>query len=210
MTIDWKRYPLADAYDELVTPSGRVRRGVGKLAETLARMSDEELETRRGALELAIKEMGITFTVYSEEEGSIDRNWPLDLIPRIIRKREWDAVEAGLVQRVRALNLFIDDLYHDQRCIADGVFPQALLDNSVNFRPQCVGIDPPLGIWAHLCGNDRILILDRIDTILVQILGNYGLCQLPQPLLKHSSSKVGRTNVNFVVALIHLVETGWF
>ena len=156
MTIDWKRYPLADAYDELVTPSGRVRPGVGKLAETLAKMSDEELDTRRGALELAIKEMGITFTVYSEEEGSIDRNWPLDLIPRVIRKREWDAVEAGLVQRVRALNLFIDDLYHDQKCIADDVFPQTLLENSANFRPQCVGIDPPLGVWAHICGTDLV------------------------------------------------------
>ena len=165
MAIDWKQYPQAAAFDEMVAQSGRVRPGAGKLAQTLARMSKEELETRRGALELAIKEMGITFTVYSEEEGSIDRSWPLDLIPRIIRKREWDQVERGLVQRVRALNLFIDDLYHDQRCITDGVFPVAMLENSANFRPQCMGVSPPLGVWAHICGTD--LVRDRDGTMYV-------------------------------------------
>ena len=165
MAIDWKQYPQAAAFDEMVAQSGRVRPGAGKLAQTLARMSKEELETRRGALELAIKEMGITFTVYSEEEGSIDRSWPLDLIPRIIRKREWDQVERGLVQRVRALNLFIDDLYHDQRCITDGVFPAAMLENSANFRPQCMGVSPPLGVWAHICGTD--LVRDRDGTMYV-------------------------------------------
>lgn len=165
MAIDWKRYEQAPAYDEMVAPSGRVRPGAGKLATTLARLTNEELETRRGALELAIKEMGITFTVYTEEEGSIDRSWPLDLIPRIIRKREWDLVERGLIQRVRALNLFIDDLYHDQKCISDGVFPRSLLDNSVNFRPQCMGVNPPHGVWAHICGTD--LVRDGDGTIYV-------------------------------------------
>ena len=165
MTIDWKGYPTEGLFDEMVTSSGRIRPGAGKLASTLARFSDDELATRKAALELSIKEMGITFTVYTQEEGSIDRSWPLDLIPRIIRKREWDAIERGLIQRVRALNMFIDDLYHAQRCISDGVFPSALLENSANFRPQCVGVKPPLGVWAHICGSD--LVRDEHGTVYV-------------------------------------------
>lgn len=165
MPIDWKSYPAAGLYDEMVAASGRVRPGAGKLASTLSRFSAEEIETRRAALELSIKEMGVTFTVYTQEEGSIDRSWPLDLVPRIIRKREWDTIEEGLVQRVKALNLFIDDLYHDQKCISDGVFPKSLLDNSVNFRPQCMGVNPPLGVWAHICGSD--LVRDAEGTMYV-------------------------------------------
>jgi uncharacterized circularly permuted ATP-grasp superfamily protein len=154
--IDWKRYPNEGVYDEMVAPSGRVRPGAGRLAQTLTRFTDEEIAHRRAAIELAIKEMGVTFTVYTEAEGSIDRSWPLDLIPRIIRRREWDEIERGLIQRVRAPNRFIDDLYHDQQCIADGVFPASLLENSANFRPQVMGVDPPLGVWAHVCGSDLV------------------------------------------------------
>ncbi len=165
MAIDWKQYPAEGLFDEMVAPSGRIRPGAGKLARTLARFSEEELATRKAALDLSIKEMGITFTVYTQEEGSIDRSWPLDLIPRIIRRREWERIEQGLVQRVRALNLFINDLYHEQACIRDGVFPEALLENSANFRPQCMGVTPPHGVWAHVCGSD--LVRDDQGTVYV-------------------------------------------
>ena len=100
--------------------------------------------------------MGVTFTVYTEEEGSIDRAWPFDIIPRVIPKSEWVQIEAGLKQRVLALNKFIDDLYHEQRIVKDGIFPASLLKDSVNFRKQCIGIDPPGGIWAHICGSDLV------------------------------------------------------
>ena len=82
---------------------------------------------RQQAAELAIKSMGITFTVYHEQGGSIDRAWPLDIIPRIISRREWVRIEAGLRQRVMALNLFIDDIYHDQRILADGIVPREII-----------------------------------------------------------------------------------
>ena len=157
MAIDWKRYSQVAAFDEMVAQGGRVRPGAGKLAQTLARMSNDELETRRGALELAIKEMGITFTVYTEEEGSIDRSWPLDLIPRIIRKSEWDQVERGLVQRVRALNLFINDLYHDQRCIKD-LLPGGDARELREFPTAVHGGQPLLGVWRtsrHRPARDR-------------------------------------------------------
>jgi len=135
------------------------------LAFDLEELGIEELTARQEAANVSIKEMGITFTVYSEEGGAIDRTWPFDVIPRVIPEQEWRGVEAGLKQRVQALNLFIDDLYHDQKIIKDKVFPQEVLDKSVNFRPQCVGVDPPLGIWAHICGSD--LVRDSDGTLYV-------------------------------------------
>jgi len=165
MSIDLTRYETNDFYDEMLQRPNRSRSFSRKLVGDLRKMDDGELAARQAAAELAIKEMGITFTVYSEEEGTIDRSWPFDIVPRIIPKQEWDRVEAGLKQRVKALNLFIDDLYHDQKIIADGVFPREVLDKSKNFRAQCVGIDPPLNIWAHICGSD--LVRDRDGTIYV-------------------------------------------
>ncbi len=165
MTIDWKQYPVADFHDELVTRSNRPRAHTKQMLRHLASMDENDLAARQAAAELAIKEMGITFTVYSQEGGAIDRAWPFDIIPRIISKKEWDRVEAGLKQRVRALNLFIDDLYHDQKIIKDKVFPAEVLGDSQNFRPQCVGINPPFGVWAHICGSD--LVRDKDGTIYV-------------------------------------------
>ena len=165
MSIDWKQYDVTGRFDELIKVPGTPHGFAAKLARHLANLGEEELETRQDAAELAIKVMGITFTVYSEEQGSIDRAWPFDIIPRIIDKREWDRVEAGLKQRVRALNLFVDDLYHDQHIISDGVFPAEILAGSKNFREQCVGVNPPLGVWAHICGSD--LVRDKDGTIYV-------------------------------------------
>ena len=99
--------------------------------------------------------MGITFTVYSDGRG-IDRAWPFDVIPRIIEAAEWARVAKGLEQRLVALNRFIDDLYNDQRVIADGVFPRELLDDSANFRPECKGVQPRFGVWAHISGSDVV------------------------------------------------------
>ncbi len=90
---------------------------------------------------------------------------PFDLIPRVIALKEWRGIEAGLKQRVKALNRFIDDLYNDQQIIKDGVFPAELLANSENFQEQCRGISPPLGIWAHICGSD--LVRDSDGTMYV-------------------------------------------
>ena len=165
MPIDWSRYPCEGLYDELIAAPGRARAFAANLAADLAGLGGEELVARQQAANVAIQEMGITFTVYSEEGGAIDRAWPFDIIPRIIPEAEWRRVEAGLKQRVQALNLFIDDLYHGQSIIADGVFPREVLAKSVNFRPQCIGVDPPLGVWAHICGSD--LVRDGDGTLYV-------------------------------------------
>ncbi|MCC5868623.1 MAG: circularly permuted type 2 ATP-grasp protein [Gammaproteobacteria bacterium] len=156
MSFSWEDYPVAGQWDELVRPDGRARAGAGRLLRTLLRLDPDELALRQGAADLAIKAMGITFTVYHQDEGSIDRAWPLDIIPRIIALREWRRIERGLAQRVRALNAFIDDVYHDREIVKAGRFPAAYLENSANYRPQCQGVSPPLGIWAHICGSDLV------------------------------------------------------
>jgi uncharacterized circularly permuted ATP-grasp superfamily protein len=162
--INWKEYACAGLYDELVADGGVPRPAAQSLCGHLAGLQPNEVAELKTAAEVAIQVMGITFTVYSDG-NMIDRAWPFDIIPRIIPRAEWERVEAGLKQRVRALNLFIDDLYHDQKIIKDGVFPGELLKQSVNFRPQCVGVSPPGGIWAHICGSD--LVRDKDGTIYV-------------------------------------------
>jgi uncharacterized circularly permuted ATP-grasp superfamily protein len=160
MSINWEAFENHPFHDELITPKGNARTYARKLVGYLKKFDKEELNERQQAADLAIKQMGITFRVYSAEEGSIDRAWPFDIIPRLIPKKEWDQIEAGLKQRVQALNLFIDDLYHEQKIVKDKVFPADVLAKSVNFRKQCVGIDPPLGIWAHICGSDLVRHVD--------------------------------------------------
>jgi uncharacterized circularly permuted ATP-grasp superfamily protein len=166
MAIRWGSYKVKGVYDELIRVTGRPRPAAQALCKYLRALKDNEIEEYKAAAETAIHVMGVTFTVYSEEEGSIDRAWPFDIIPRIIDKNEWQQVEAGLKQRVKALNLFIDDLYHKQQIVKDKVFPRELLSDSKNFRPQCVGIDPPHNIWAHICGSDLV----RADNGIIYVL----------------------------------------
>jgi len=125
------------------------------LAEIVDGVGADALCERQAAAEAEILTMGISFTVYTDGDN-IDRAWPYDVIPRIIEGRRWDAVDAGLRQRLDALNRFIDDIYGEQRIIADGVFPAELLDDSVNYRPQCRGVRPSGGVWAHICGSDLV------------------------------------------------------
>jgi uncharacterized circularly permuted ATP-grasp superfamily protein len=155
MRIDWDSYDARGFYDEMMSGPGSPRAEARSVAAYLASLGTEEIRSRQAAAEAAIEEMGITFTVYSEG-SNIDRAWPFDIIPRIIAATEWRRTEAGLAQRLRALNLFIGDLYAEQRIVKDGVFPGALLVGSKNFRPQCVGVRPPFGAWAHICGSDLI------------------------------------------------------
>ena len=165
MAIRWKDYKTTGLFDELIQSAGRPREWAKPLCSYFRAMKDEEIVEMRTATDVAIQAMGISFTVYSEDEGNIDRLWPFDLIPRIITKREWDVVERGLIQRVRALNYFINDIYHEQKIIKDGVFPKEILRDSKNFRQQCVGINPAYGVWAHICGSD--LVRDADGTIYV-------------------------------------------
>jgi uncharacterized circularly permuted ATP-grasp superfamily protein len=164
VSVSFKNYPTQGIYDEMIGLRSRPRPVAKHLCEYFATLSDEELKERVDSVSLNIMAMGITFTVYSEA-GNIDRAWPFDVIPRPIPLSEWRHTEAGLKQRLQTLNLFIDDLYGEQKIVSDGVFPRELLAESKNFRPQCVGINPPLGVWAHICGSD--LVRDADGTLYV-------------------------------------------
>ncbi|KPK40306.1 MAG: hypothetical protein AMJ69_02870 [Gammaproteobacteria bacterium SG8_47] len=165
MAIRWRDYQVKGYHDELIKGGGRARDGARGLCTYLRKLSDTDIQERKAAADLAIHVMGVTFTVYSQEGGSIDRAWPFDIVPRVITKHEWDRIEAGLRQRVKALNLFINDIYHKQQIVKDRVFPAEVLADSRNFREQCVGVKPPLGIWAHICGSD--LVRDKDGTVYV-------------------------------------------
>jgi uncharacterized circularly permuted ATP-grasp superfamily protein len=141
--------------DELYADDGSPRPAAAVLAATLERLGLDVLRDRQRIAELDILTMGITFTVYSDGEN-IDRAWPFDIIPRIISGREWSQIERGLVQRLQALNAFIDDVYGDRRIVDAGVFPAELIADNANYRPECQGVRPKYGVWAHICGSDLV------------------------------------------------------
>ncbi len=151
--------------DELLTRTGEPRPVAAALMELIDSEGVAALIERQQAADLDILTMGITFTVYSDGEN-IDRAWPFDIIPRVIPGQEWDRISRGLSQRLIALNRFIDDIYNDQRAIADGVFPAELLDASANFRPQCRGVRPKHGVWAHISGTDLVRDDDGVMYVL--------------------------------------------
>ncbi len=163
MNLD--QYPIEGRFDELLTPGLQARPGFRRLVATLEGLSYKELAARRRDAEQAISTMGITFTVYSEA-GNIDREWPYDVIPRIILNNEWKRIEKGLIQRLTALNMFISDVYNDRKIIRDGIFPEYILSTSKNFRSECIGMKPPMGVWAHICGTDLVRDDDGVMYVL--------------------------------------------
>ena len=142
-------------YDEMFEHDGRPRASVELLVRRLQALSEGELQQRHKAAELALLNMGITFAVYGHEAGT-EKIWPFDLIPRIIEIDEWNYIAAGLKQRIIALNMFIDDLYHDQKIVRDGVFPEYMASSAKNFLKPCAGVSPPKGIWCHITGTDLV------------------------------------------------------
>ncbi|MBK1640324.1 hypothetical protein CKO12_00185 [Chromatium okenii] len=105
---------------------------------------------------LALHNEGVTFTVYSETNEGIERVWPFDILPRLIAAAEWQQLEAGIKQRIRALNLFLKDLYHGQQILKDGVVPTDLIYHGKDFRREIIGITPPHDIYTHISGIDLI------------------------------------------------------
>ncbi len=132
--------------------------------ERLETLSDGSLQQRQQAADKSLHSMGITFNVYGHEAGT-EKVWPFDLLPRIISAREWSTVDRGLQQRIRALNLFIDDIYNERKIFADRAVPQDLIESSKTLRHQCEGFRPPQGVWCHITGVD--LIRDRDGQIYV-------------------------------------------
>jgi len=155
MTNPLEDYRTNGAWDELIDSEGQPRPHARHLMQYLSSLDDKELLSRKVASEIAIREMGISFTVYTEG-GNIDRAWPFDIIPRIIELSEWRRIEDGLKQRLTALNLFINDVYNDQEILKKGIVPAELILKSRNYLEPCRGVTPPYGVWANICGSDLV------------------------------------------------------
>ncbi len=148
-------YKTDGFYDEMFLPDGTPRPAVKLLAERIQNFENGEFIRRQITAEHALLRMGITFNVYADQQG-VERIFPFDLIPRIIDADDWDWIERGLKQRIQALNLFIDDIYHEQKIIKDGVVPAEVVLSSDRYLEQCIGLDPPRGIWCHITGTDLV------------------------------------------------------
>ncbi|MBA4020124.1 MAG: hypothetical protein C0483_23430 [Pirellula sp.] len=148
-------YDSEGFYDEMFDAAGKPRLRASLLADKISALNDGELSRRQQAAERALLNMGITFNVYGHEAGT-EKVWPFDVIPRIIEHAEWQYLERGLKQRIRALNLFIDDLYHDRKIVKDGIVPADLVESGKCYLRPCQGFDPPGGVWCHITGTDLV------------------------------------------------------
>jgi uncharacterized circularly permuted ATP-grasp superfamily protein len=148
-------YTPGSFFDEMFEASGELRSHYQHLFDRYHRMSLAEYQQKREAADNAFLTGGVTFTVYNDNEGT-ERIFPFDLIPRIIPNREWQHVVSGLTQRITALNLFLRDIYHDQKIVKDGIIPGEIIRSAVHFRPEFMGFDVPKDIYIHICGTDLI------------------------------------------------------
>jgi uncharacterized circularly permuted ATP-grasp superfamily protein len=164
-------YEVGDFHDEMFSAPGEVRPHYRMVLERFNEMVDGEFERKRKLADKTFLNQGVTFTVYSDNQGT-ERIMPFDMIPRIIPQKEWEQVERGLVQRIRALNMFLHDVYHDQRIVKEGIVPEWVIKSAKHFRPEFMGFDVPKDIYIHVCGSD--LIRDRDGKYLV--LEDNGRC----------------------------------
>ncbi|RDB03097.1 circularly permuted type 2 ATP-grasp protein [Runella aurantiaca] len=155
MHFSFKNYDTEKFYDEMFSSDGRIRPGCEAFKQRVEQLTQTELMNRQHTAERALMSMGITFNVYSEGEGT-ERIMPLDIIPRVVAGDDWNRLEKGLIQRITALNMFIDDIYNDQKILDDGVVPRDLIETSKCYLEACKGLKPPKGIWCHITGTDLI------------------------------------------------------
>src|SRR5713226_8540254 len=164
MTVRFASYDTAEFYDEMLLPDGCARPGSCLLKEKIEALPDGELLQRQEAAERLLLQSGITFNVYGDNAAT-EKIFPFDIIPRIVEANEWSLIEKGLKQRVFALNLFVDDIYHEQKIVKDKIVPEYLIRSARSFREACVGLNPPQGVWCHITGTD--LVRDRDGQIYV-------------------------------------------
>ncbi|MBW4486741.1 MAG: circularly permuted type 2 ATP-grasp protein [Trichocoleus desertorum ATA4-8-CV12] len=145
-------------YDELFTAKSQPRPEATLLIERFNSFSASEIKRRQQSAQIALMKLGVTFNVYSDGQGT-ERIMPFDIIPRIVSAQEWKELEQGLKQRIYALNLFLHDIYNEQKILRDSVIPAELIYSATGFLKPCLGLNPPGGIWCHITGTD--LVRDR-------------------------------------------------
>ena len=153
--IAFTAYQSDGFYDEMFDDGGSPRADCQPLFHRIRSISSDDLVRRQRAADRSMVQLGITFNVYGDRQGC-ERIIPFDIIPRIVSREDWNVLERGLRQRIVALNMLIEDLYHDQRVVRDGVVPEHVVATAKGFRRQCVGLTPPCGIWCHITGTDLV------------------------------------------------------
>lgn len=151
----YARYVLAKAYDEMFAADGQVRTHYADLHRRISGLTSEELRRRQQACEQSFLHQGITFTVYGDNQAT-ERIIPTDLLPRVVPAGEWARLEAGLKQRITALNLFLRDIYGDGRVLKDGLIPRGLIYGSRHYRREMRGFSVPHGAYVNVCGTDLV------------------------------------------------------
>ena len=152
--MNFKNYSPENYFDEYFLGNNIPRKEASLLVKTINSLDEDDLKKRQEASEVSIRNMGITFKL--NDNIDYERTIPFDIIPRVISGKEWDPVEKGLAQRIKAINLFIDDIYNDQQIIKDNLIPPEIIKSSKGYRPECVGLKPPNKVWAHVTGTDII------------------------------------------------------
>jgi len=153
--MNFASYEVGNFYDEMLTGPNAARACAHNLMQGIQSLGPGEFARRQAAAERALMQMGITFNVYGEQ-AEVEKIFPFDIVPRIIPAAEWGWLEKGLKQRIHALNLFINDLYHDQEILKAGVVPREIVLTAKSYRRQLAGWDPPGGIWCHITGTDLV------------------------------------------------------
>jgi uncharacterized circularly permuted ATP-grasp superfamily protein len=148
-------YSSKEHYDEMFTAEGKTRGHYEEFFAYLNKVSPKKMNQLQEAANRTQKAMGMTFNVYHDNQG-LEKILHLDIIPRIISNTEWRKLEAGLKQRIHALNLFLQDIYNDQKILKDGIVPKELILGSKDFLKPCIGLTPPKGIWCHITGTDLV------------------------------------------------------
>jgi len=148
-------YQTDGFFDELVDQDGKPRPDTEELVNLINRIPVSELVRRQDAIERSLYQMGITFTVYNDSEGT-EKIMPFDIIPRIISSVLWHHVDAGLKQRIKALNCFLSDVYSEQRIVKEGIIPADLINTSSTFLQECIGLRPFNDVWCHITGTDLV------------------------------------------------------
>ena len=145
----------ATPFDEMLAPNGQVRPHYQDFSRWLDLQAPERLQNKRAEADLIFRRVGITFAVYGEESGT-ERLIPFDIVPRVITAAEWKILEAGLRQRVQALNMFLKDIYNEQKILATGLIPPEQIFNNEQYRPEMQGVKVAGDIYAHIAGVDVV------------------------------------------------------
>ena len=148
-------YDPEEFYDELFVAKGEPRSQAASLIQWMQKLGIEQLEQHRQTAEIALYKLGVTFNVYNDDRG-VEKIFPFDIIPRLISSQEWQYLEKGLKQRIKALNLFLGDIYGSQQIIQDGKIPSEIINTASGFLKSCIGIEPPNQVWCHITGTDLV------------------------------------------------------